>query len=180
MRGSGWGNAVFTAMRGSPAAANYASHAQSPEIDPSEVKRFKDETFAPMKRSTGLPPEHVVSELQEVVCPLKYCLRRSEDRLEQALSKVAQIRERLPELWARDGHGLCKCHEAKSMTLCAEMSFRTALMRTESRGWHYREDYPERDDRNWLKWIVVKKKEEGMSLWTEPVPIKKFRIQPTG
>ena len=180
MRGSGWGNAVFTAMRGGKAAADYASRAASSEIDYSEVRRFKEETFAPMKRSDGLTPEPIIAALQEVVCPLKYCLRRSKDRLEQALSRVAQIHQRLPELCARDGHGLCKCHEAKSMVLCAEMGFRTALMRTESRGWHYREDYPERDDRNWVRWIVVRKEDQGMNLWTEPVPIEKFKIQPSG
>ena len=50
-----------------------------------------------------------------------------------------------------------KCHEASCIALCAEIGFRAALARTESRGWHYREDYPQQDDTNWLKWVIVKK-----------------------
>lgn len=85
---------------------------------------------------------------------------------------------RMEGLWAKDGHELAKCHEAKSMALCAEMVFRTALMREESRGGHQREDYPKRDDRNWLKWIVIKEDGGNIGLSTEPVPIAGYRFKP--
>ena len=98
--------------------------------------------------------------------------------MEEALSKIKEVQQRLPELWAKDGHGLCKCHEVKSMAVCAEMSFRAALMRTESRGWHFREDYPERDDLNWRKWIVIKREAERMVLSIEPMPIDKYKVKP--
>jgi succinate dehydrogenase / fumarate reductase flavoprotein subunit len=84
----------------------------------------------------------------------------------------------LPELWTKDGHGLAKCHVAKAVALCAEMNFRAALMRTESRGWHFREDYLKRDDKNWLKWIILKQEGEKMVLSTEPVPIDKYKFKP--
>lgn len=45
------------------------------------------------------------------------------------------------------------------MMLNAEMRLRASLFRTESRGMHYRENYPERDDPNWLAWVMLK--EEG-------------------
>ena len=44
-------------------------------------------------------------------------------------------------------------------------------MRTESRGTHYRTDFPYRDDKNWLAWILIKKDKEGnMTLAKTPVP----------
>ncbi len=79
---------------------------------------------------------------------------------------------------AKDGHGLGKCHEARAMAVCAEMNFRAALMRTESRGWHYREDYPGRDDPNWLKWVILKTKDGEMAVSTEPMPMDRYKVKP--
>ncbi|HEY5527826.1 MAG TPA: hypothetical protein VIL51_00040, partial [Thermoleophilia bacterium] len=48
----------------------------------------------------------------------------------------------------------------------------------ESRGWFVREDYPDRDDRNWLKWVVVENKDDEMTVTTEPVPIETYPMKP--
>ncbi len=179
MRGSGLGYAVFSALRGAPPAAQFAaSKASALEVDYTEVRRLKEDIFAPVKHNQGLSPGDAISAIQGVVLPVKYSLRRSKDRLEEALSKIEELQQRLPGLYARDGHGLSKCIQAKSMALLAEMTFRASLMRTESRGWHYREDYPNRDDRNWLKWIVIKQEAGRMVLSTEPVPIDRYRVKP--
>lgn len=45
--------------------------------------------------------------------------------------------------------------ELNNMVLLLECSVRSALMRTESRGVHYREDYPYTDNNNWLKESLV-------------------------
>jgi len=178
LRGSGVMNTLFTSLRGGPPAARFAANAASPKLDYEEVQRFKEGIFAPMERDKGLPPDDAIYLIQGVVCKVKYNLRRSKDRLEEAISKIEEVQQRLSELHAKDGHGLGKCHEAKSMALCAEMTLRAALMRTESRGSHFREDYPERDDASWLKWIIIKRKEGKMVLSTEPVPIGKYRVRP--
>jgi len=73
---------------------------------------------------------------------------------------------------------LSKCHEVRNMTLCAELTFRAALMRSESRGFHFREDFPERDDKNWLNWIVLKQGEGEMTISTQPIPIDNYKIKP--
>ena len=178
MRGTGLLNAVFSAMRGGPSAARSIPEASPPHVDYDETKRLKDEIFTPMGRDNGLTPADVVQAIQEIIVPIKYNLRRSKDRLEEALSKLEALKQKLPTLFAKDGHALFQCHEAKAMALCAEMTYRAALMREESRGWHYREDYPKRDDKNWLKWIIVKQEGDKMVLSTEPVPVDKYRIRP--
>jgi succinate dehydrogenase/fumarate reductase flavoprotein subunit len=85
-------------------------------------------------------------------------------------------KDMLPRVKAANPHELLRYHEAESMALCAEMTFRAALYRTESRGGHFREDYPERDDKNWLKWTIVERDGEKMALSTEPVPSSKSSI----
>jgi succinate dehydrogenase/fumarate reductase flavoprotein subunit len=62
---------------------------------------------------------------------------------------------------ADDLHELRQCHETANMVLNAEMKLRAALLRTESRGSHYREDYPERNDKDWLCWIKIRRAADG-------------------
>jgi succinate dehydrogenase / fumarate reductase flavoprotein subunit len=176
--GSGLGFALFSALRGGPSAARFAVAAGLSEPDYTEAKQFKDDVFAPMQRDKGLSPAGAIWDIQNVVCPYKYMLNRSKDRLEEALAKIKEIENRFPKLAAKDLHYLAKCHEAKSMAVCAEMTFRAALMRTETRGWQVREDYPKRDDKNWLKWVIVKRDGQKMALSTEPVPIDKYKFRP--
>lgn len=64
------------------------------------------------------------------------------------------------------------------MVLSAEMFFKAASLRKESRGWFLREDYPVTDNGNWLKWIVVKDQNGVMELSTEDVPVEQYPIKP--
>jgi succinate dehydrogenase/fumarate reductase flavoprotein subunit len=48
--------------------------------------------------------------------------------------------------------------ETLNMVEVAQVLAQTSFLRTESRGAHYRDDYPEQDDKNWLKNIIFYKK----------------------
>jgi succinate dehydrogenase / fumarate reductase, flavoprotein subunit len=176
--GSGIMFAVISAGWAGPSAARYASKAASSEINPAEMKGSKEKIFAPMQRKNGCSPLDAISVIQDYTAPIKYSLRRSKGRLEESLGKLDGLKEKLSNLQAKDLHYLSKCHEVQSMTLCAELTFRAALMRAESRGFHFREDFPERDDKNWLKWIILKQDGGKMKLSTEPIPISKYKIKP--
>jgi len=176
--GSGIMYAVISAGWAAPSAARYAAEAAPVDISVAEAKTFKNMIFTPMQDNNNFLPSDAIAVLQDVTAPMKYNLRRSKERLEEALAKLDELGEKLPTLRAKDLHYLSKCHEVKSMALCAELTFRAALMRTESRGFHFREDFPERDDENWLKWIILKQDDGEMKLATQPIPIDKYKIKP--
>ncbi len=103
---------------------------------------------------------------------------KNKERLEEALGMVLDVKAQIPDLKATDFHHLAACNEVKSMVHDAELFFRTSLERKETRGWHIREDYPERNDAEFLKWIIVKDDKGEMAISSERVPIERYPYKP--
>jgi succinate dehydrogenase/fumarate reductase flavoprotein subunit len=121
----------------------------------------------------------LVRGIQDAVNPVGYSIYKSEERMTEALGMVLDVKESLPQVTAADPHYLVAAHDARNMALSAELFYRTALTRKESRGWFIREDYPERDDAEWLKWVNAEPDGDGMRIWTEDVPVADYKFQPT-
>ena len=98
--------------------------------------------------------------------------------MEEALWLLEQAKKRIPKVIANDWHYLSTCNELRSMALSAELFYRASLIRKESRGWFVREDYPARDDSNWLQWITLKDKDGEPAVGLEPVPIDEYPVKP--
>ena len=75
-------------------------------------------------------------------------------------------------------HELAKLFEAQSTILLTDLSLTAALTRKESRAGHFREDFPERDNAHWLKWIEQKMVDGRRELHTVPVPVNEYPIKP--
>jgi succinate dehydrogenase/fumarate reductase flavoprotein subunit len=178
LRGSGLMNALIAALMAAPSVALYSKEMSSSIPNDRKIADLKEKIFAPLNRKDGYSAAEAIRSIQAAVVPVKYNMRRNKERLEEALSKVMEVQEKLTELFAEDPHSLVRCHEASCIALCAEIGFRAALARTESRGWHYREDYPQQDDKNWLKWVIVKKIQDNMVVTTESIPIERYKIKP--
>lgn len=176
-RGSGILHAVFMGIIGGEVAAEYAEQCAKAEIDEKQVAAFRDKAYAPLLREEGISAIEIIDEVQKLVCPVENSVYMSQSRLDVALRKLEDIKNMASHMKADDFHHLLSCHEADAMVLCAEMQFKAASMRKESRGWFLREDYPEMDNENWLKWIIVQNEDGVMALSTENVPIESFKIQ---
>jgi succinate dehydrogenase/fumarate reductase flavoprotein subunit len=154
-------------------AAEYAKKAAAVKVSSAKQKEIATRMFGPRTSAQGFNPEWVTQVLQGIMVPYYVLYIKSGDRLNAALANVKFLRSKFEDyLIATDIHELRQAHELKNMLLNSEMKLRAALMRTESRGSHYREDYPEQDDKNWLKWVVISKDGEDMKLATKDVPAK--------
>jgi succinate dehydrogenase / fumarate reductase, flavoprotein subunit len=176
--GSGLFGTTWMGMRVGPHAAAYAAAADEVLIDAGQAEALKERFSAPSRRVAGIHPLDLVKAIQAAFNPIGYSVYKSQERMEEALGMIHEVKEKLGRLAAADPHHLVACNEVASMVLSAELFYRASLERKESRGWHLREDYPQRDDSNWLKWIVLKEKNGEMALSTEDVPLERYTVRP--
>ena len=153
------------------AAAREAAAMELPEVPDAELERARAYVLAPLKREGGFGSEWTIQLVRNYMTPYFIYFIKKADRLEAMLTLVEFMRDHIaPRIYAENVHELRLAHEAKSLILSAEMRLRSALFRTESRGNHYREDYPARDDENWLCWTRVRDVNGAMTLEKVPVP----------
>ena len=163
--------ASITGARAGWSAAEYALEAGEITTGADTVPELKDAVYGPLERKGGFGPRWVTQVLQNTMLPYYIMYIKHGDRLQAALTLVEFMRDHLiPKLTAKDPHELRLAHETRNMVLNAEMRLRASLARTESRGCHYREDYPRRDDENWLAWVLLKEQDGEMVTHKEPVP----------
>jgi len=82
---------------------------------------------------------------------------RNGETLNLMLRKLRQLEKRINDLNGDDGINV-QSLELKNMVLVCKLISTAALARKESRGTHYREDYPRTDDKSWLKHICLERK----------------------
>ncbi len=113
-----------------------------------------------------------------------YCsVFRDRKGLSSALSKIEELKERYERLsignrGRRFNTELLEAVELESLLNLAEIILVSALAREESRGAHWREDHPERDDQNWLKHTLVQESGQGLRLFYKPVSVTRFEPKP--
>ncbi len=165
------GSAVQGAVVGDGAAA-YASTVLAPTLSDDEIAAFQEAMFAPRQRESGFSPAWVTQVMQNTMFPYYVLFVKEQARLEAALSTITFLREHIvPQLTAQDAHELKLAHETANMLVNAEMKLRASLFRTESRGTHYREDYPARNDDEWLAWVLLQMDADGqMAVTKEAIP----------
>jgi succinate dehydrogenase / fumarate reductase flavoprotein subunit len=108
---------------------------------------------------------------------------REKEGLSDALARLRQLKERYKEVAVHDkgncfNRELLEAIELGNMLDLAEVITMGALQREESRGAHYREDFPERNDENWLVHTMAKLADNAEPhIFYKPVTITKFQPQ---
>lgn len=157
--------------RAATAAAAYMRGADRPELDRDSVSAVLAHLQTYRERKSGFSPRWLTQLLQNYMMPYYILHIKERTRLEATLTLVDYLREHMiPKMYADDLHMLRLAHETESMVLNAEMILRASLFRTESRGWHFREDYPVEDDSQWLAWNQIFRGRDGvMQVTKRPV-----------
>ncbi len=109
-------------------------------------------------------PAHLLIELRALMWEQCGLVRRASDML-QCRRRLSSLTEQLEGVSARGSlqYNLrwADALNLESLVLVSQMVTECALMRTESRGSHYRDDYPNEDNQNWLKNIYLQRGEDG-------------------
>lgn len=169
--GWGLGGASVTGYRAGEAASEYALRNSKTAMQNSVIEKYREITYAPICREGGFNPRWVTQMLQNIMVPYYILQIKHGQRLQAALTLVEFLKHHLvPRIRVSDFHELRLAHEVRNMVLNAEMILRASLFRTESRGDHFREDYPRRNDPEWLAWVVVKDDQGEMKASKVPIP----------
>ncbi len=169
---------VFGKYSGLKAAeyANGASYQPLP-ADPTENTRQQLDTI---RNCNGEEKVYTIGNEMKAIMFDDVGVFRIQDGMERALAKVRELQERLKHVRAPDkgkpfNTELMNIWELGNLLDLAEITTVSALARTESRGGHAREDYPKRDDVNWLKHTLAWVENGKIRLGYKPVVITKYQ-----
>jgi succinate dehydrogenase/fumarate reductase flavoprotein subunit len=176
-------NLAFCNVSGYRAGENGAKFAiESEFMHPlqSHVNKLKMEINKPTTVQSDLRSDQIFDMIRELTIPAEFSLLKNRSRIRKVLSQIRHIKINLfPKISASDPHELVKVNELRNYLSCVELIYSMSLERTESRECHYREEYPYRDDKNWLKLIVVEASDtKGISHHLESVPLDEYRYKP--
>ncbi|MCF2126088.1 succinate dehydrogenase flavoprotein subunit [Streptomyces sp. NPDC049936] len=167
------------------AAAEYAQKADFVEL-PADPESLVVEQIERLRSSTGT--ERVATlrrELQECM-DANVMVFRTEQTIKTAVEKIAELRARYKNVSIQDkgrrfNTDLLEAVELGNLLDLAEVMAVSALARKESRGGHYREDYPNRDDVNFMRHTMAYREvgDDGAeSIRLDYKPVVQTRYQP--
>jgi fumarate reductase (CoM/CoB) subunit A len=165
--------AVFGCRAGKH-AAKFVADTSNLKLNLKQVEVEKERILRFFGRKDWMHPAKIKEKLQMIMWE-KVGVERSGNKLKQAIKEIEKIRTKdLPKVGVPDGSRrynsiLVQALELYNLVDVAEMMARSALFRKESRGSHYRVDYPDKNDGKWLMHVVIKN--EGNKMKISKIPL---------
>ncbi|HSG44271.1 MAG TPA: FAD-binding protein [Anaerolineales bacterium] len=160
-------------------AAEYANNAEFGKLSQDADADARAE-FEALKNGSGTENAYDLSNEMKEIMFSDVGVYRTEESMTDALNKIHDLQKRFKDVKVSDtgkvfNTELLNAWELGNLLDVAEVVAASALNRKESRGGHSREDYPERDDENWLKHTLVSKKNGKLEISYKPVVITKYQ-----
>ncbi|MEA2532904.1 MAG: succinate dehydrogenase / fumarate reductase, flavoprotein subunit, partial [Actinomycetota bacterium] len=174
---------IVFGRRGGIQMAEHAAESELPPLPEDPAAGARDLLAGLLKRSVG-------GEGDERIAPLRKRLQdemmadcgvvRTDESLGRVLGTIAELRERYGRAGVEDKGSaynteLLEAVEMGFLLDLAEVTAVAARARTESRGGHYREDFPLRDDGYWMRHSLARRREDGtIELNYKPVTVTRY------
>jgi succinate dehydrogenase / fumarate reductase flavoprotein subunit len=157
----------------------YVKEAEFTPLPPQPEARAKETLEQILSSTGGESSANIRQELQQAMMD-HVGVFRTDDGMRQAMEKIRELQERNQRVQIQDkgkrfNQELLEAWEVGCLLDLAEVTAASALARQESRGAHSRDDFPERDDENWLKHTLVFKHDDKIELQYKPVVITKHQ-----
>ncbi|HXW89406.1 MAG TPA: fumarate reductase/succinate dehydrogenase flavoprotein subunit [Terriglobales bacterium] len=162
-------------------AATYAKENRLGNVDRDELSSAEKWALQPFERNGSENPYAVQHRLQELMQDLVGIVRQEQEML-QALERIRELKA-ASERVCVDGNreynaGWHTALDLYHLLTVSEIVTRVALERKESRGAHFRDDFPAKDEQFGRFNIVVRKRSDGtMQFWREPLPPMREDLQ---
>jgi succinate dehydrogenase flavoprotein subunit len=173
--GNSLSDLVVFGKRAGEHAARFAKEHGRASIDRTQVDDAASEALAPFEReASGEGPYQVQEALQETMQDLVGIVRTQQE-MERALNNVRALERRAAKVGVKGNReynpGWHTALDLKNLLTVSEAITRSALERKESRGGHFRDDYPSKDPAYGSFNLVIRKGSDGgMQLSREPIP----------
>jgi succinate dehydrogenase / fumarate reductase flavoprotein subunit len=170
---------VVYGKRTGGAIAQYVQNRKLPEINAAPYLKAAQEQIQALLDQPGTSR---IAQLCQTFqdCMTEHCgVFRSESVMSEGLQKLQQLKAQYGQIYL-DDKGSCwnteiiEALELRNLIIVGEIILTSALKRQESRGAHYREDFPERDDTNFLKHTMAFYSPAGIDLAYPAVNLSLF------
>jgi len=144
------------------------------------IKKVED-LLAKWQNNNGKKPAEIKQAMNDVM-DAKVGVFRIEDDLNSAYQELGKIQRdflsvHIDSSDRRFNYGLLRTFELRNMLDLAETTAFAALWRRESRGSHFRTDYPTRNDGEYLVHSMITRKKHGLDLQIKPVILGHFEVK---
>ncbi|THU34747.1 fumarate reductase/succinate dehydrogenase flavoprotein subunit [Niastella caeni] len=158
-------------------AARFAKENSQGVIDDRKVEAFVQQALEPFERTAGDNPFQVQYDLQDAMQDLVGIVRK-EDELVKAMHELKKLRERFSKVRVIGNReyntGWHTALDLQHLLTVSEAITRAAIERKESRGAHFREDHPQKDEHSGNCNLIIVKGEDGQML-VKRMPLRDMR-----
>jgi len=159
--------------------SRFVKTVKKPKTSPRYAEKAAAQIAELMEGKGTEPVGNIMAKMQEVMMK-DVSVFRKEAGLEEALNKIRELQKEYSNIRLRDrgscfNRNLLDALELGHMLDLAEVMVMGALYRKESRGAHFREDFPKRDDKQFLVHTLVRRTDELPRIFEKPVTITRFQ-----